>query len=428
MMKLITKPYLLIKEALAICTRAEKKYKLQAQIRRVHEKRLILALLRHGSMSRTDMASKLDVSLTSVSALSERLLRSGWIIWSGASNTGDVGRPAERLALRSEALCLPVISARRGTLSIALYSLTLEIIQSASFPYPEMFAHPGRMPQFFGFPVVEAEQFAAFVAQSLLSMSSYDASRAPTAVLSMPGNFVPPEPYFASAPLDFAIKGDFVTELKRCLALSVTLGNDADFLAFAQKEIGDSDSFIFININEGVGAGIIHHGHIFKSGRNNAAEIGHQSIDINGIECRCGGRGCLERYISFSAIAEQASMRLGRQVGIAEVFDACGAGETAILKLLEDTTAKLAFAISNMLAIFDSERVIIGGGVERFGEPFLASLTRRMREPPVRCIARQTPVGYVRSSHVDDRLGAASYYLEEIWSVPQEQESEHGEA
>lgn len=92
--------------------------------------------------------------------------------------------------------------------------------------------------------------------------------------------------------------------------LKTWLENDANAIALDEKQFGAYRKFknlVYVTIGDGVGAGIIVNGSIFRGGNGGTGELGHTSIDRNGIHCDCGNRGCLENYVSWLAIYSKLS-------------------------------------------------------------------------------------------------------------------------
>ncbi|MBC8499892.1 MAG: ROK family transcriptional regulator, partial [Candidatus Atribacteria bacterium] len=106
--------------------------------------------------------------------------------------------------------------------------------------------------------------------------------------------------------------------------LKTWLENDANAIALAEKRFGAYRKFknlIYITIGDGVGAGIIVNGSIFRGCRGGAGEVGHTSIDRNGIPCDCGNTGCLENYVSWPAICSKvlSSVAQGKPTMMSEL-------------------------------------------------------------------------------------------------------------
>ncbi|MDY4308113.1 ROK family protein [Enterococcus mundtii] len=77
----------------------------------------------------------------------------------------------------------------------------------------------------------------------------------------------------------------------------VYLENEANLAALGEYSFtSDSENLVSINMHSGIGAGIVKNGNLEVGAHGFAGEIGHQIIVMDGKECRCGNRGCLEMY------------------------------------------------------------------------------------------------------------------------------------
>ncbi|GAG93254.1 unnamed protein product, partial [marine sediment metagenome] len=93
--------------------------------------------------------------------------------------------------------------------------------------------------------------------------------------------------------------------MEKQFKLKIWLENDTNAIVLAEKRFGEYRKFknlIYITIDDGVGAGIVVNGHIFRGCSGGTGEFGHTTIDRNGILCDCGNRGCLENYVNWPAI------------------------------------------------------------------------------------------------------------------------------
>lgn len=87
--------------------------------------------------------------------------------------------------------------------------------------------------------------------------------------------------------------------------IPVFVNNNCSVIAMNEYQHGivsESRSLITLLIRSGVGGAFINEGRVFTSNNMSPMEIGHICIDPNGRECNCGERGCLESYLSESAI------------------------------------------------------------------------------------------------------------------------------
>ncbi|NEB75295.1 ROK family protein, partial [Streptomyces sp. SID14478] len=53
-------------------------------------------------------------------------------------------------------------------------------------------------------------------------------------------------------------------------------------------------SFAYLHLGTGLGAGLVLGGALYRGARTGAGEFGHQVIQLDGPQCDCGNRGCIE--------------------------------------------------------------------------------------------------------------------------------------
>lgn len=91
--------------------------------------------------------------------------------------------------------------------------------------------------------------------------------------------------------------------------MKIIIENDAKARAFAELRFGLAHSkknVLAIQLDWGIGLGIIVNGKLYKGRDGFAGEFGHLPMVDNGLLCRCGKRGCLETVASGTAIARLA--------------------------------------------------------------------------------------------------------------------------
>lgn len=139
--------------------------------------------------------------------------------------------------------------------------------------------------------------------------------------------------------------------------------NDMSAAALAEKYYGygiNVSDFIYIGIENGLGAGIVSGGELFQSRSGFSGEFGHMSIDFGGPRCSCGNRGCIELYASAPNIVDTVNKACGAGfTTIAEVDAYCAENEEA-MKVMYSIMDKLAIAVTGIVNIMDPSRVIIG--------------------------------------------------------------------
>jgi N-acetylglucosamine repressor len=168
--------------------------------------------------------------------------------------------------------------------------------------------------------------------------------------------------------------------LARRLSLPVWVENDVNALALAERWYGAGrrfQHFVCITVGEGIGAGVVIHGEIYRGAFGGAGELGHMTIDPDGPVCRCQERGCLEVYASDRFLIEEAH-RLGFPT-IAEMAAAARDGGSGAREAFARMGKFLGFGTKNLVNLLNPEAVVLGG--ERMDEAdlFLPALEEEVR-------------------------------------------------
>ncbi|MFE0046977.1 ROK family protein [Streptomyces albireticuli] len=76
-----------------------------------------------------------------------------------------------------------------------------------------------------------------------------------------------------------------------------------------------ADSFAYLHLGTGLGAGLVLGRNLHRGARTDAGEFGHQVLQVDGPPCPCGGHGCAEA-LCLAAVADGDTARAARLLGI----------------------------------------------------------------------------------------------------------------
>lgn len=146
---------------------------------------------------------------------------------------------------------------------------------------------------------------------------------------------------------------------------TVFVENDANVAAMCEKWVGngkDLKSFLMITLGTGVGGAVFLEKEGILKGQNyQAAEFGHAILYPFGPKCTCGQNGCVERYISGTAIEAIYKKKTGKHKKGKDIFK--DTDDEIANKVVDEFTKNLAISIVSLKNLFDPEGIIIGGGV-----------------------------------------------------------------
>lgn len=172
--------------------------------------------------------------------------------------------------------------------------------------------------------------------------------------------------------------------------------NDANAAAIGELKFGagkELKDFIVITLGTGVGSGIIVNGDLVYGHDGFAGEIGHTIYDVNGRQCGCGRKGCLETYASaggikrtvFELLAETNYQSLLSEISFDElnskmISDAALQGDKIALMAFDKTARILGIKLADAVAHTSPEAVILFGGLANAGGLILEPTKKYMEE------------------------------------------------
>jgi glucokinase len=174
--------------------------------------------------------------------------------------------------------------------------------------------------------------------------------------------------------------------------LPVALDNDANCAARAELALGaarGAGDVLMVTMGTGIGGAVVLGGTLLRGRNGMAGEFGHMQVVPDGRGCECGGEGCWEQYSSGNALVRYARSRMWHEsyagTSLLEestagdpdtltgpmVTAAAERGDSLALQAFDEIGEWLGVGIANLVAAFDPELVVVGGGVSAAGELLL---------------------------------------------------------
>jgi predicted NBD/HSP70 family sugar kinase len=133
-------------------------------------------------------------------------------------------------------------------------------------------------------------------------------------------------------------------------------------------------SSAYLKLSDGVGAGLMLNGQLYRGRIGTAGEIGHTTMQEYGTLCRCGNRGCVETLASSQAVLGLLRPTHGGRLTIARLVELARGGDAGCRRVLADTGRHVGIAVANLCNLFNPDRIIVGGELARAGELLLDPL------------------------------------------------------
>lgn len=185
---------------------------------------------------------------------------------------------------------------------------------------------------------------------------------------------------------------NIVDKLQEKIKLPIKIKNDAKCAAIAENQYGCLKKYnrtIFLGLGTGIGGAVIINNKLLDTGSLPGTEFGHMVIQKNGIECKCGKKGCFEKYASMKAFKDNLRTILGvdektRGQELLDIIRKNKQGDDnyeAIENVIQEYIENLAIGISNLINIFEPEAVGLGGSFVYFEDVLLDRLKQELLKP-----------------------------------------------
>jgi predicted NBD/HSP70 family sugar kinase len=211
--------------------------------------------------------------------------------------------------------------------------------------------------------------------------------------------------------------GALGSRLARELGLPVVADNPLKAAAIAELWLGaglGARTLVTVTLGSGVGAGVALRGALLRGVTDSAGEWGHTTLVLDGEQCRCGTRGCVEAYVGAPAILR----RWGRPgadelTGIAALADALRTGDPGARSTIDEVGRYLGAGLANLVNIFNPDTMVLGGWVvDLLGEWLLpaaraTAAARALARPFAATTILPSPISTHRTC-----LGMATFALE----------------
>src|SRR5215831_14383154 len=186
-------------------------------------------------------------------------------------------------------------------------------------------------------------------------------------------------------------------EIERRLRTKVILENDANAAAMGEKWLGSAkhvDDVCMLTLGTGVGGGLVLQGKIWHGMTGMAGELGHITVDPEGVTCGCGNQGCLEQYASATAVKRMAAEAVARgqapelaramnrdpDLSPKAIYQMAVQSDEAALQIFRNVGQALGIALANMINVLNLPMYVIGGGMANAWDVFAPALLDQVQK------------------------------------------------
>ncbi|KKO90034.1 transcriptional regulator [Sphingobacterium sp. Ag1] len=218
------------------------------------------------------------------------------------------------------------------------------------------------------------------------------------------------------------------------LQLRTYLENDSKALAYGEFSSGilkDEKDALFVNVDNGIGLGILINGKIYYGKSGFSGEFGHIPIFDNDIICRCGKKGCLETEASGFALRNRviAALQNGatsiltkkfndlEDIRLGDIIHAAKKDDNLAIELINELGEKLGRGLATLINIFNPEIIIVGGILAKSEEYLMLPLKNAVNKFSLSIVNKDTKLAYSNNGEKLAAFGACLLIRDRLLSI-----------
>ena len=173
--------------------------------------------------------------------------------------------------------------------------------------------------------------------------------------------------------------------IQKAIGIKTFIENDSRAMAYGEFCKGDNKdarNVLFINMDYGIGLGILIDGKLYYGKSGFGGEFGHIPFFDNEILCHCGKKGCLETETSGLALIRKFKEKIKQgfsssvmkkkkdlnDITLSDIIMAAKNEDILCIELLAEIGEKIGKGLAMLINIFNPELLILGGILSETGD------------------------------------------------------------
>jgi glucokinase-like ROK family protein len=211
----------------------------------------------------------------------------------------------------------------------------------------------------------------------------------------------------------------------------VWVDNEVNLMALGEWHKGtprDGRDLLYVFADEGVGAGLVSRGSVFRGDTGAAGDIGHMQVtDDPSVLCRCGRTGCLEAVTGGWGLVRRLTERADEspvlaarlaergQITAEDVGRAAREGDPLAAAEVERVTRLVGATVANLVNFVNPGTVVLGGGALRVGDVVFRVFEETVRRRTSPLAAQRLQIRPASLDFHEGVTGAAILAVEQLF-------------
>jgi transcriptional regulator of PTS gene len=335
------------------------------------KKRILNSFAYSGNATLAELSKKLNTSTPKINDLINDLIATGLVKDYGKTGT-SVGRRPNLYGLNPDSVYFLGVEVKKDFINIGLMNFLKELVNtSEKIPY-DLQNIPSSLDELCN------------IINNFIRNLPIDSSKIVGLGINLSGrvNYKTGYSYsyfnFSETPLSMVIEEK--------TKIPTFLENDSRAMAYGEFSCGvatDEKDILFINVDYGIGLGLMMGGELYYGKSGFSGEFGHIPLFNNEIICHCGKKGCLETEASGNALIKAFKERLkdgassivtnGKkkiidEIQLEDIIQAAQNDDVLSIELIGEIGEKLGRGIALLINLFNPELIIIGGSLSTTGD------------------------------------------------------------
>lgn len=366
-------------------------------------------------LSCADLCEKMDKSLPLVTKLINELIEENRVIENGlAPSTG--GRRPLMYSIRADMQYVVAVSMDQLITRIALMDMQNNCIGAVAKVDLVLKGNDESL-------AILTKAIATFI-----ETSTVDKKKIVGIGIAMPG-FVDPQKGINYSFLKAAPDSSITEHISKAIGIPVLIDNDSSLIALAEWRFGAAakeKNAMVINMNWGVGLGMILDGALYRGEIGFAGEFSHIPLFNNNKLCSCGKHGCLETETSLLVLVEKAQegLKAGRVSSLQGIpsnspeeaynliIKSALEGDQFAIELLSEIGLKIGRGVSILIHLLNPKLIVLSGRGAMAGRIWQAPIQQALNEYCIPRLAHNTTIEISELSYQAEMIGAAALVME----------------
>lgn len=196
---------------------------------------------------------------------------------------------------------------------------------------------------------------------------------------------------------------------------------------------GTDETTLILSLRTGIGLSVLHRGELQVGWGGFDGEIGHTVVDLNGRLCECGSHGCLETFVSASAVTRRVEQLFAQGGGEAIrrsldtlqeslrpelVYRLAKDGDPDCVAIVRDVGRYIGIAAANLVNLYAPDRLVLCGAIDTADALILGAVREQIHRQALPKLRDHVKVGLAAAKEKSPLLGAAALIARDFFALP----------